>query len=164
MPLSFSVMLDDKITLWDSAKDPGRPDLFTFGGEEHPLYKSFGRSNDPHATFEAIITGKPQNEVHYAAYCQALQDVTADLHTPLMTNLNFGDAAGQDVRGAVQYLKARGAKAGILIKSAEALEQMMSAYAGTIVFVSHDKRLVENVADIVYEIKDTKLVKIFQRE
>ncbi len=42
------------------------------------------------------------------------------------------------------------------IKSAEALEQMMSAYAGTIVFVSHDKRLVENVADIVYEIKDTK--------
>ena len=27
-----------------------------------------------------------------------------------------------------------------------------------------DKRLVENVADIVYEIKDTKLVKIFQRE
>lgn len=50
------------------------------------------------------------------------------------------------------------------IKSAEALEQMMSAYAGTIVFVSHDKRLVENVADIIYEIKDTKLVKIFQRE
>ena len=60
VPLSFSVMLDDKITLWDSAKDPGRPDLFTFGGEEHPLYKSFGRSNDPHATFEAIITGKPR--------------------------------------------------------------------------------------------------------
>jgi len=26
----------------------------------------------------------------------------------LMTNLNFGDAAGQDVRGAVQYLKASG--------------------------------------------------------
>ena len=40
----------------------------------------------------------------------------------------------------------------------------MSAYVGTIVFVSHDKRLVENVADIIYEIKDTKLVKIFQRE
>ncbi len=50
------------------------------------------------------------------------------------------------------------------VKSTEALEQMMSAYAGTIVFVTHDKRLVENVADIVYEIKDTKLVKIFQRE
>ena len=31
------------------------------------------------------------------------------------------------------------------IKSAEALEQMMSAYAGTIVFVSHDKRLVETL-------------------
>jgi carboxymethylenebutenolidase len=31
----------------------------------------------------------------------------------LMTNLNFGDAASQDVRGAVQYLKARGPKAGV---------------------------------------------------
>ncbi|WP_303203552.1 molybdopterin-containing oxidoreductase family protein, partial [Raoultibacter timonensis] len=59
VPLSFSVMLDDRITLWDG-KDPGRPDLFTFGGEEHPLYKSFGRSNDPHATFEAMITGEPR--------------------------------------------------------------------------------------------------------
>jgi len=31
----------------------------------------------------------------------------------LMTNLNFGDAAGQDVRGAVQYLKERGTKVGV---------------------------------------------------
>ncbi len=32
----------------------------------------------------------------------------------LMTNLNFGEAAGQDVRGAVQYLKSTGsAKAGV---------------------------------------------------
>jgi carboxymethylenebutenolidase len=32
----------------------------------------------------------------------------------LMTNLNFGDAAGQDIRGAVQYLKSTGsAKAGV---------------------------------------------------
>ena len=58
--LSFSVMLDDKITLWDGTKDPGRSDLFTFGGEEHPLYKSFGRSNDPHAVFEAMIAGEPR--------------------------------------------------------------------------------------------------------
>ena len=28
----------------------------------------------------------------------------------LMTGLNFGDAAGQDVRGAVQYLKATGSR------------------------------------------------------
>jgi carboxymethylenebutenolidase len=28
----------------------------------------------------------------------------------LMTNLNFGDAAGQDARGAVQYLKASGSR------------------------------------------------------
>jgi carboxymethylenebutenolidase len=31
----------------------------------------------------------------------------------LMTNLNFGDAAGQDVRGAVQHLKAGGGKVGV---------------------------------------------------
>jgi carboxymethylenebutenolidase len=31
----------------------------------------------------------------------------------LMTSLNFGDAASQDVRGAVQYLKARGTKVGV---------------------------------------------------
>lgn len=66
VPVSFSVMLDDKITLWDD-KDPGRPELFTFGGEEHPLYKSFGRSNDPHATFEAIITQKPRPVRAYVA-------------------------------------------------------------------------------------------------
>ena len=31
----------------------------------------------------------------------------------LMTGLNFGDAASQDIRGAVQFLKARGNKVGI---------------------------------------------------
>jgi len=31
----------------------------------------------------------------------------------LMTGLNFGDAAGQDIRGAVQFLKARAPKVGL---------------------------------------------------
>ena len=31
----------------------------------------------------------------------------------LMTGLNFGDAAGQDLRGAVQFLKTRGRKVGV---------------------------------------------------
>jgi carboxymethylenebutenolidase len=31
----------------------------------------------------------------------------------LMTGLNFGDAASQDIRGAVQFLKARGGKVGV---------------------------------------------------
>ena len=31
----------------------------------------------------------------------------------LMTNLNFGDAAGQDVRGAVQHLKKSSSKVGV---------------------------------------------------
>jgi carboxymethylenebutenolidase len=30
-----------------------------------------------------------------------------------MTNLNFGDCAGQDIRGAVQYLKGSSAKVGV---------------------------------------------------
>ena len=43
------------------------------------------------------------------------------------------------------------------IQSIEALEILMKQYKGTIIFVSHDKRLVENVADIIYEIKDNKI-------
>lgn len=40
--------------------------------------------------------------------------VAAEEANHLMTNLNFGDAAGQDVRGAVQYLKGSGsAKCGV---------------------------------------------------
>lgn len=67
VPVAFDVMLDDRITLWDPKKNPGRPDLFTFGGEEHPLYKAFGRSNDPDATFRAIITGEPRPVKAYVA-------------------------------------------------------------------------------------------------
>jgi carboxymethylenebutenolidase len=39
--------------------------------------------------------------------------VEAEEASHLMTSLNFGDAASQDVRGAVQYLKARSAKVGV---------------------------------------------------
>jgi carboxymethylenebutenolidase len=39
--------------------------------------------------------------------------VEAEEANHLMTGLNFGDAASQDVRGAVQYLKGRAAKVGI---------------------------------------------------
>ncbi len=67
VPVSFDVMLDDRITLWDPAKHPGRPELFTFGGEEHPLYKVFGRSNDPDSVFRAIITGEPRPVKAYIA-------------------------------------------------------------------------------------------------
>ena len=42
--------------------------------------------------------------------------------------------------------------------SIEALESLMKQYKGTIIFISHDKRLVQNVADIVYEIKDNKIM------
>ena len=40
----------------------------------------------------AVITGKPQDEVHAQAYAHELVAATADFQTPLMTNLNFGHA------------------------------------------------------------------------
>lgn len=42
----------------------------------------------------------------------------------------------------------------------EALEKLMKNYAGTILFISHDKFLLDNVADIVYEIKDAKVIRM----
>ncbi|EHL05291.1 hypothetical protein HMPREF0322_04027 [Desulfitobacterium hafniense DP7] len=39
----------------------------------------------------------------------------------------------------------------------EALEILMKSYAGTILFISHDQRLLENVADRIYAIKDKRL-------
>jgi len=39
----------------------------------------------------------------------------------------------------------------------EALEVLMKGYAGTIVFITHDKGLLDNVADVIYEIKDRRL-------
>ncbi|AFQ43363.1 Msr family ABC-F type ribosomal protection protein [Desulfosporosinus meridiei] len=39
----------------------------------------------------------------------------------------------------------------------EALEVLMKGYAGTIVFITHDQRLLDNVADMIYEIKDNRL-------
>ena len=43
------------------------------------------------------------------------------------------------------------------IPSLEALEILMKEYTGTIVFITHDKRLLENLADVVYEIRDKKI-------
>ncbi|MDO7789079.1 Msr family ABC-F type ribosomal protection protein [Desulforamulus aquiferis] len=43
------------------------------------------------------------------------------------------------------------------LPTVEALENLMKNYAGTIIFISHDVRLLENVADLVYEIKDKKI-------
>lgn len=43
------------------------------------------------------------------------------------------------------------------LPSLEALEVLMRGYAGTIVFITHDKRLLDHVADVIYEIKDKRL-------
>lgn len=44
------------------------------------------------------------------------------------------------------------------LPAVEALENLIKNYTGTIIFISHNVRLVENVADIVYEIKDKKII------
>ncbi|MCA0754253.1 Msr family ABC-F type ribosomal protection protein [Paenibacillus sp. N4] len=46
------------------------------------------------------------------------------------------------------------------IPAVEALENMMRKYAGTIVFISHDARLLESVADQVYEVKNRQLIRL----
>lgn len=46
------------------------------------------------------------------------------------------------------------------LKGIAALETMMKKYAGTIFFISHDRKLVENVADIVLEIRDKKIIQV----
>ncbi len=43
------------------------------------------------------------------------------------------------------------------ITAIEALEKLMMEFPGTILFVSHDRRLVEKIADKVYRIKDGRL-------
>lgn len=47
------------------------------------------------------------------------------------------------------------------LPSIEALQTMMKSYTGTILFISHDRRLTESVADRVYELSDGKLVRTF---
>ena len=42
----------------------------------------------------------------------------------------------------------------------DALGIMMKDYKGTIIFVTHDITLINNVADIIYEIKDRKINRI----
>ncbi|PZE19892.1 Msr family ABC-F type ribosomal protection protein [Paenibacillus xerothermodurans] len=46
------------------------------------------------------------------------------------------------------------------IPAVEALETMMRKYVGTILFISHDARLLEGVADQVYEVNDGRLVRL----
>lgn len=43
------------------------------------------------------------------------------------------------------------------LPAVEALESLMRRYTGTIIFISHDVRLLENAADIVYAIEDKKI-------
>jgi macrolide transport system ATP-binding/permease protein len=46
------------------------------------------------------------------------------------------------------------------LPSVEALETLIKNYEGTILFISHDKRLLDNVADVVYEIQAGKIAQI----
>src|SRR5699024_9604418 len=43
------------------------------------------------------------------------------------------------------------------VESLEALEALLSEYEGTIIFVSHDRKFIENVANRVVEIQNNDL-------
>lgn len=45
------------------------------------------------------------------------------------------------------------------LPAVEALQNLMIRYAGTIVFITHDVLLLKNVADVVYEIEQQKIVR-----
>ncbi|MDD3795552.1 MAG: ABC-F type ribosomal protection protein [Lachnospiraceae bacterium] len=46
------------------------------------------------------------------------------------------------------------------IYTMEGLEKMLAGYEGTLLAVSHDRRLVEKLADVVYEMKEGKCLRI----
>ncbi|MQS97684.1 S66 family peptidase [Companilactobacillus halodurans] len=90
--------VNQKYHLLPEAKDFQGKILFLETSEEKPspdLYREMLEHLKQKGILEsvsAIITGKPQDEVYYEEYCQILKEVTEDLQTPLMTNLNFGHA------------------------------------------------------------------------
>ena len=95
-PQAIDVMLDDKITLWDSKKNP--MENWTFGGDEHPLYKAFGRSNDPYTVFNAILTGEPRPVKAFIAIANdpLLCYENANLTYKAMTSENLEFIASKD--------------------------------------------------------------------
>ncbi|MFB4160202.1 ribosomal protection-like ABC-F family protein [Geomicrobium sp. JSM 1781026] len=46
------------------------------------------------------------------------------------------------------------------VQSIEALEEMIAKYKGTVLIVSHDKQFIEEVSDLIYEIKDGRLTQV----
>jgi len=44
------------------------------------------------------------------------------------------------------------------IQALEALEQFIAAYEGTIIFVTHDKNFIDNVADIQFTVHHKKIL------
>lgn len=50
------------------------------------------------------------------------------------------------------------------IDTKDVLASMLVKYKGTILFTSHDKQFIEDVADFIYEIKDKKIEMTYDRE
>lgn len=46
------------------------------------------------------------------------------------------------------------------IHAIEALEKFIKGYKGTVIFVSHDKTFIKNVADLKFYIKENKLIQV----
>ena len=90
--------INEKYRLLPDAKEFEGKILFLETSEEKPTpeeYRGMLKNLKAKGILQvvaAIITGKPQNEVHYEGYCQILKEETMDTKTPLMTNFNFGHA------------------------------------------------------------------------
>ena len=77
-------------------------------------------------------------------------------------------SGGEKVKTALGKLLVSGCNVLILdeptnhmdIYTMEGLEKLLASYDGTALIVSHDRRLTEKLADIIYEIRDKKVVRI----
>ncbi|GEO75063.1 microcin C7 resistance MccF related protein [Levilactobacillus namurensis DSM 19117] len=91
-------LVNQRYHLLPTANDFAGKLLFLETSEEQPTPATYRRMLEALkargilAAVAGILTGKPQDNHYLADYAAILQDVTADLGTPLMANLNFGHA------------------------------------------------------------------------
>ncbi|WP_057875249.1 S66 family peptidase [Liquorilactobacillus aquaticus] len=90
--------LVEKYRLFPSVDEWKNKIIFLETSEEKPnptLYRKMLTALKKRGVFaavNAIIVGKPQNEIFYDEYKKAITDITAETKTPILFNVNFGHA------------------------------------------------------------------------
>jgi ATP-binding cassette, subfamily F, member 3 len=150
--------------------------LRTFVGELRPLYGrvSFGTNvkvgyyaqgheglPTDGSPLSILVGSQPMSEDAARTYLARFLFQGDDVHRPISAL-----SGGERSRLALACLLVEGANLLILdeptnhldIQSRETLEEMLTAYDGTVVFVSHDRFFIDRVATRVWDIAEGKLV------